>query len=274
MSTRRKARRPKPARVESWDFASMTIRTVIVDDMSLAREAIRMKLQAEADVQIVAEAGSGLEAISAVRTLRPDLMFLDVQMPGLDGFQVLDSIGPVPVPSVIFVSGYDSYAVRAFQAKALHFLLKPIADDQFRDALQRARQALTNPSTAAPKRSRGYEFCADGPPNRPQNYILRFTVRDREGFFIVKTGDVDWAASAGNYTELHVGQRSYLIRIVLSELEQRLDPAAFVRISRSTIINIERVHRLNPLWHGDLQVLLRDGTELRMSRRYRKRLIS
>jgi two-component system LytT family response regulator len=255
---------------------------LIVDDVDLSRQAIRVRLQEHKDVEIVGEAGSGPDAVSAVRAFIPDLMFLDIQMPGLDGFEVLESIRSTHVPSIIFVTAHDKYAVQAFQAHALHFLLKPIDDDQFGDALQRARRELANRETREQiarqleelltRRSHEWRETRSTPP--PVTYFSRFTVRDEEGFRLIKAHDVDWAEAAGNYVVLHVGQRSFLIRVMMSALEAKLDPASFARISRSTIINIARVERLKALWHGDFQVLLRDGTTLRMSRRYRTRLIS
>jgi two-component system LytT family response regulator len=257
------------------------IRALIVDDVDLAREAIRVRLQEHDDLEIVGEASSGLQAASAIRTLNPDLVFLDVRMPGLDGFQVLESAAPSRLPSVIFVTAHDKYAVKAFQAHALHFLLKPIDDDQFSDALQRARQELSSRQTHENVvrrleeflKFRAHDLAADPGP-QTSKFVSRFTVKDQEGFLLVKTEDVDWVQAAGNYAELHVGKRTFLIRMILGELEEKLDPAAFARISRSAIINIARIARLKPLWHGDFHVLLRDGTTLRMSRRYRRRLIS
>jgi two-component system LytT family response regulator len=257
------------------------IRALIVDDVDLAREAIRVRLQEETDVEIVGEARSGREAVSAIRGLAPDLLFLDIQMPGLDGFQVLESVESNRVPATIFVTAHDKYAVKAFEAHALHFLLKPIDDDQFKESLQRARRELADDQTRKDASRNVADFLASRTEqvsssleSKPQKTALtRFAVKDRDGILLVRVDEVDWVGSAGNYAELHVGERSFLIRKMLSDLEEELDPLSFARISRSTIVNIGRVQRLRTLWHGDFAVHLKDGKVLRMSRRYRKRLL-
>jgi two-component system, LytTR family, response regulator len=256
------------------------IKALIVDDVSLAREAIRIRLKDENDIEIVGEASSGPEAVSAVRRLAPDLVFLDIKMPELDAFQVLEAIPTDRSPSVIFVTAHDKYAVAAFRAHALHYLLKPIDDDQFSEALQRARRELESEETRRDASHQVAAFLAsraresDSAPNRKLDPapLTRFAVKDRDGFILVRVEDVDWIESAGNYAELHVQKRRFLVRMILSELEERL-AGSFARISRSTIVNISRVQRVRTLWHGDYQVVLADGTALRMSRRYRKRLI-
>jgi two-component system LytT family response regulator len=257
------------------------IKALIVDDVDLAREAIRVRLEEETDVEIVGEARSGCEALSAIRGLEPDLLFLDIQMPGLDGFQVLESLEANQVPATIFVTAHDKYAVKAFEAHALHFLLKPIDDDQFKESLQRARRELADDQMRKDANRNVADFLASrtGPvsphvESRPQRTALtRFAVKDADGILLVRVDEVDWVGSAGNYAELHVGERSFLIRKMLSDLEEELDPLSFARISRSTIVNIGRVQRLRTLWHGDFAVHLKDGKVLRMSRRYRKRLL-
>jgi two-component system LytT family response regulator len=257
------------------------IRALIVDDVSLAREAIRVRLREEDDIEVVGEASSGSDAVSAIRRLTPDLMFLDIQMPELDAFQVLESIPAGQSPSVIFVTAHDKYAVKAFKAHALHYLLKPIDDEEFNEALQRARSELENEETRRDASQHVAAFLAsrvhDAAPahaGKPEPLPLsRFAVKDGDGFLLVKVEDVDWIESAGNYAQLHVHGRRLLVRMVLSELEDRLASASFARISRSIIVNIGRVQRVRSLWHGDFQVVLTDGTALRMSRRYRKRLI-
>jgi two-component system LytT family response regulator len=257
------------------------MRTLIVDDVALAREAIRVRLQDHKDVEIVGEAESGAEALAAVRRFTPDLVFLDIHMPDLNAFRLLESVRPTRVPLIIFVTAHDKYAVKAFEAHALHFLLKPIGDEQFSEAVQRAREELADTETRDVVGRKLEEFLAARVKDlstqargAQPKYITRFTVPDQGGFLFVNVQDVDWVESAGNYAELHVGKRTHLVRMILTELEERLDPVAFARISRSTIININRIQRLKSLWHGDFHVLLNDGTSLRMSRRYRKRLLS
>jgi two-component system, LytTR family, response regulator len=237
------------------------------------------------DIQVVGEASSGAEAVTAVRELSPDLMFLDVQMPGLDAFEVLESVRPNGVPSVIFVTAHGKYAVKAFEAHALHFLLKPIEDDQFKEALQRARRELSSEETRSNASRNVGRFLdtreidtlhtANGKAasRAPQRPLTRLAVKDRDDFVLVDLKDVDWIESAGNYAKVHVGGRTFLIRMIFSELEEKLDAVAFARISRSIIVNVSRVQKIKTLWHGDFQVVLKDETVLRMSRRYRRRLI-
>jgi two-component system LytT family response regulator len=258
------------------------IKALIVDDVDLARDAISVRLREENDIEVVGEASCGRDAVAAIRGLDPDLIFLDVQMPGIDGFEVLEAVRPAHVPSVIFVTAHDKYAVKAFEARALHFLLKPIEDDSFRDALQRARRELSGDGARRVATERMNELLEERaraesvvtPPASSQpSALTRFTVKDREDFLLINAADVDWIESAGNYAALHIDGRSFLIRVVLGELEEKLDPACFARISRSKIVNLERVEKMRPLWHGDFNVILKNGTSLRMSRRYRKRLI-
>lgn len=236
------------------------IRTLIADDEPLAREGIRARLVGEADIDIVGEAANGFDAVDAITSLAPDLLFLDVQMPGLDGLEVLRRLSR-PVPAVVLVTAYDRYAVGAFEAEALDFLLKPVNNARFGEVLDRVRRSLKSPVEEYALR------------RRVVAPVTRFAVKHHDHFILLKVEQVDWIHSAANYAELHSGGRSFLIRMRMSDLEERLDPQQFVRIHRSTIVNVDRVVEIRPEFHGECQVVLQDGTKLRLSRRYRERLL-
>ncbi|MGD9902858.1 MAG: LytR/AlgR family response regulator transcription factor [Vicinamibacterales bacterium] len=240
------------------------IRTLIADDEPLAREGIRARLVDKADFDVVGEASDGLEVIDAVTAMTPDLLFLDVQMPGIDGFDALGRLPPASMPAVVLVTAYDRYAVKAFEARALDFLLKPIDTARFGEVLDRVRHSLATPS-AEPRGGLA--------PPMPHPPLTRFPVKDRDHFILLKPEEVDWVHSAGNYAELHARGRTFLVRMTMGELEVRLDPGRFVRIHRSTIVNLDRIAEIHAQDHGEFQVLIEDGTRLRLSRRYRDRLL-
>jgi two-component system LytT family response regulator len=245
------------------------IRTVIVDDVELAREAIRIRLHENKDFDVVGEAGTVPEALTLIRKLEPDLVFLDVEMPGLDAFHLLSDLNSDRTPEVIFVTAHERYAVQAFNSAALHFLLKPIDDNQFDEAIRRARDEIVE--TSAESEARDPER---GPAGERPRYWSRLAIKDHDRFILLKAEEVSWIGSATNYSEVHAGNRSYLLRIPISDLETKLDPLRFARISRSAIVRVEEVQEIKTLWHGDFEVVLRDGTLLRMSRRYRDRLLT
>jgi len=255
------------------------IRTLIVDDVELAREAIRLRLRETDDFQIVGEAGTGVEAQKLIRSLAPDLVFLDIEMPDLDGFELLDDLNFSELPHVIFVTAYDQHALRAFDVDALHFLLKPIDDDRFDEALHRVRREVSahqEPQnnalqSAGPSRLAFRPLANDASHS---SYWSRIIIKDRDRIILLKTAEVSWITSAANYVEIHSGARSFITRLSMAELERRLDPIRFARISRSIIVNIDLIRDIRPLWHGDFEVSLQDGTQLRMSRRYRDHLLS
>jgi two-component system LytT family response regulator len=249
------------------------IRTLIVDDVELAREAIRIRLQESKGFEVVGEAKTAPEALKLIRTLEPDLIFLDVEMPGLDAFQLLDSLESGRTPEVIFVTAHDQYAVQAFNSSALHFLLKPINDTQFDEAIRRARDEIAESKAEADSEPADREVSGQEEQDKTR-FWSRLVIKDHDRFILLKTEDVHWIGSATNYAEVHAGPRTYLLRMTISDLEARLDPGRFARISRSTIVGIGQVEEIKPLWHGDFEVFLRDGTALRMSRRYRDRLLS
>lgn len=230
----------------------MFIRALIADDEPLARKKIRTLLERETDVEVAGECGSGPEAAKLISELEPNLVFLDIEMPELDGLSLLERLGP-QVPAVIFVTAYDQYAVRAFDVEALDYLLKPIDRRRFQTALDRARERLR--------------------PSEPEARALsRLLVRSGDRLQVLKVDDLDWVEAADNYVKVHALGQTHLLRETLARLKSRLDPARFLRIHRSTLVNVERIHSLYPLFHGDQMVVLRDGTELTASRRYRRAL--
>ena len=227
------------------------IRALIVDDEPLAREGMRIHLSEHPDVDVIGECGDGATAVEAIRQLRPDLVFLDVQMSELDGFGVLRELQSEQLPAIVFVTAYDQYAVRAFDVHALDYLVKPFDDRRFFAALLRAKER-------ARQRKPGREP------------VSRFVVRSREKIVFIKAEDIDWVEAADYYVSLHAGGRSHLLRKTMAEIEEELDPARFVRVHRSAIVNLDRVRELHPLFRGDSILVLQDGTKLRLSRARRE----
>jgi two-component system LytT family response regulator len=250
------------------------IRTVIIDDEPLARDAIRMRLQDEPDVQVVGEAATSRKAVALIGEAQPDLVFLDVQMPEMDGFEVLDRVASTWLPIVIFVTAHDRYALKAFETHALDYLLKPFTRDRFRAALARARAAFAN--AADPPAHRGIVSLLNdrsgSPADQAKGYLVRFAVKHHRGIRLVRVRDIDYIEARGNYAEIHAAGRIHLVRMTMQELEQRLDPSLFVRIQRSTIVQIDRIREIVSASHGDFDLSLHHGTVLRLSRNYRGRL--
>ena len=251
------------------------IRVALVDDEPVAREGLRLWLATEPDVTIVGEAGTPGEAIALVRRERPDLVFLDVQMPDGDGFDVLEGVGDVHVPEVVFVTAHERHALRAFEVAALDFLLKPVREERFRVALARAREELARGmERGGPARISALLDHVRGTPGPGgARRIERFAVRTRDRFVIVPAADVHWIGAAGNYAELHVEGGTHLVRSTMAELEAGLDPARFARIHRGTLVRIDRVREVVSASHGDYDVVLVDGITLKLSRRFRARLL-
>ena len=244
----------------------MTLRALIVDDEPLARRRLRTLLKAEADLDIVGECEDGASAIAAARRLAPDLLFLDVQMPGLDGFDVIEALGPSARAAVIFVTAYDEYALRAFEVHAVDYLLKPFDRARLRQAVARARALRVN---AADVGRRLLALVADVTAHRS---LERLIVKSRGRVYFVRADEIDWIEAAGHYLVLHVAREQHVIRESITALEQRLDPDRFVRIHRSIIVNIDRVKALAPTFHGEYELELRDGTRLASARGYSDRL--
>jgi two-component system LytT family response regulator len=244
------------------------IRALIADDEPLARRRIRRMLAHHTDIEIIGESANGREAITAIRDHAPDLVFLDVQMPELDGFRVLEAIGTEGMPLVIFVTAYDQYALRAFEVYALDYLLKPFDRQRFDKALQRAKARLVNERSDINQRALALleELRAQS------SHIERIVIKSGGRAFFLKTDEIDWVEAEGKYVRLHVGKESYLVREAISSLEAQLDSKKFLRIHRSTIVNIDRVRELQPWFHNEYRVILRDGTELMLSRSCRKKL--
>jgi two-component system LytT family response regulator len=256
------------------------IRTIIVDDEPLGRSRIAALLKDEEDIEIVAECGDGAEALRVIGRASPDLLFLDVQIPEMTGFELLDSLDRFDPPVVIFVTAHDEFALRAFDVHALDYILKPFDDERFYQALDRARAHIRD-HDATELRHRLRDFMNDAPdfrrgPGPPEGLrrLTRIVVKDGDRILFLKVDDVDWIEAADYYAKIHVGGTTYLIRETLAHLEEQLDPERFVRIHRSTIVNLDRVQEMQPWFHGAFVVILVDGTELRLSRSRREHLQS
>jgi two-component system LytT family response regulator len=254
----------------------MTLRVLIVDDEPLARRGIRARLSRADDVEVVGECANGREAVRAIGDLAPDVVFLDVQMPGLDGFGVVEAVGAA-MPVTVFVTAFDEHALRAFEAEALDYLLKPIHDDHFARALDRARRRVAERRESALGRRVSAALAdvaanpEEAPPEERPAPDARFLV-DRGGrVAVVPADEVDWVEAAGDYVSLYVGRDAYLLRETMARMEERLDPERFVRIHRSTIVNVERIRELRPRLNREYVVVLQGGKELKLSRSYRDR---
>ncbi len=248
------------------------IRAVIVDDEPLSRTGVLKCLASVSDVRVVGEARDGPEAIDLILRQRPDLVFLDVQIPGFDGFEVASRIREDHLPALVFVSAYDRYALRAFDVHAVDYLLKPYSDERFHEALARARRELLLPG---PDRlARLLALLSDvAPAGINPAYVERFTVRDRDAWHLVRALDVDWFESAANYVQIRAGDQSHLVRMTMNQLERSLDPQRFARIHRTTIVNLDRIREVRADVGEGYLVILRDGRTLAMSRRYRDRIL-
>jgi two-component system, LytTR family, response regulator len=247
----------------------MNLRVLIVDDEAPARRKLRSHLSGNADVVIVGEASNGLEAVEAIQRLQPDLVFLDIQMSGMNGFEVIAAVGIDVMPAIVFVTAFDEYALKAFDVEAVDYLLKPIRDDSCERALNRAAERINKRERDPDRLARLLDRV-----HPAALYLLRFVVRDGERLFFVPTDRILRISADGNYVRLHTADGSHMIRETISRLEFRLNPEQFVRIHRSEIINIDWVKEIQPLFHGDYVVILKDGEECHLSRRYKSRLLS
>jgi two-component system LytT family response regulator len=247
----------------------MPLTVLIVDDELLAREGLTMLLSGDPDVSAIHEASDGREAVTAIRNLRPDLVFLDVQMPEMDGFAVVKEIGAEEMPAVVFVTAHDQYAIRAFEFSAIDYLLKPVIEERFGRTLQRVKTRLHLAPTGVANRQIISLLEAIASP-RP--YLKRLAVRIAGKIIFVEVGDIDWIGAAENYVELHVGRSSHLLHVTMSTLEKSLDPETFVRIHRSTIVNAGHIKELQPALHGEYVVTLQDGVRLQSGRVYNHKL--
>lgn len=245
------------------------IRTVVVDDEPVARARVLSLLSKEDDIEVVGEYADGSDAVSAIRDSAPDLLFLDIQMAGMTGFELADALGPDRLPAVVFVTAYDEYALRAFEIHALDYLLKPFSAERFRSALNHAREHLTHrastPAGDARRLPPGGQAVA-----APQVPRERLVIRSSGRIYFVSIADIDWCEAAGNYVKLHVGQQSHFVRETMGHLETELGSSRFARIHRCTIVNIHRIEELRSSFNGEYIVVLKDGTRLTLSRGYRE----
>jgi two-component system LytT family response regulator len=248
---------------------STKIRTVIVDDEELARDRIQTLLELQPDVEIVGVCVDGPSAVETIERVQPDLVFLDVQMPGMDGFEVLENLEAERLPAVVFVTAHDGHALRAFEIHALDFLLKPFDQTRFEKALERARGQLTRVSSAAldPRLVSLLEELRE-----ERKYSERLIVKSSGRVFFVRTEEIDWVEASGNYVKIHTKSDAHLLRESMKNMEAKLDPKTFVRIHRSAIVNIDRIKELEPWFHGEYIVIMRDGTRLTASRVFSDRL--
>jgi two-component system LytT family response regulator len=271
--------------------ADAPLRVLVVDDEPLARKTLRILLAREEGVEVIGEAGDGATAVRAIRESEPDLVFLDVQMPEMDGFAVLRALGPEEAPAVVFVTAYDEFAVHAFDAEAADYLLKPFDDERFTRALARARArvgdrrvrelatrlaSLLSPAGGAPAVPASSPAAPPPPPGDAPApsaaYAERIVLKDSSRVTFLETAKIDWIEASDYVVRLHAGGTVHTLREPLRDLEARLDPRRFVRIHRSAIVNLASVRELQPLFHGDYVVILRDGTRLRLSRTRREKL--
>jgi len=277
-------------RARRASIGTMPVRTLIVDDERMARKRIRTLLAADADVDVVGECGNGRDAVAAIRERTPDLVFLDVQMPELDGFAVVQAIGAHRMPVTVFVTAFDQYALKAFEAHALDYLTKPFDRDRFQTSLGRAKQQvqLRSASPAPPDEATTLPPTPASPVRdsqlddrlaamlaefeRRQRYTDRLIVKSAGRVVFLRVEEIDWIEAAGSYVRLHVGRDAHLLHEGIAALATRLDPGRFARVHRSTIVNLDRVRELQPWFHGDAVAILRDGTKLQVSRTYRDAL--
>lgn len=248
----------------------MRIRTLIVDDEPLAREKIHTLLQDHPQIKVVGEARDGVEAVAAIRRDSPDIVFLDVQMPELDGFGVLAEVGTRSVRAVVFVTAYDEYALKAFDVHAIDYLLKPFDRERFDTALERAIEQVRGRRSESDERI--LALLAELQAAGRRDYLERLVVKSGGRIYFVPVDDIDWIEAAGNYVELHVGRTSHLIRGTMKTLEEELDPTTFARVHRSAIVNIRRIKELQPWFNGEYVIVLNSGDQVTSGGSYREAL--
>jgi two-component system, LytTR family, response regulator len=245
------------------------IRVCIIDDEPIACRRIQRLLKDDAEIDIVQICNDGEEAVDAIQQSHPDLIFLDVQMPEMDGFEVLTSLDPECMPHVIFVTAFDRYAIKAFEFHALDYLLKPFDRKRFEQAVERSKAQIQQ----SQERSNNSELVALLKEMKNQSqHLERLVVKSQGRVFFLKTDEIDWIEAQGKHVSIHVGKETHLVREAMNNLETELDPKKFARIHKSTIVNIDRIKQLQPLVHGDFRVILRDSTVLTISRRYRQKI--
>ena len=259
----------------------MTIRTILVDDEKLAIEGLRIRLEAIEDVEIIETCQNGREAIRAIKTLKPDLVFLDIQMPGFDGFSVVRGVMDVEPPLFVFVTAFAEYAIRAFEANAVNYLMKPVDEDKLADTIERVRGRLAEKkgsedaeklknvlSEVAPEAAEEFDSTDDmESANRVEKLI---TLKDRGQIFRVEVGTIEHIEAAGDYMIISTGDNSLVLRETMKDLERRLDPRKFQRVHRSTIVNLDQVRQVKPHTNGECFLVLESGQEVKVSRSYRE----
>ncbi|NWG71014.1 MAG: response regulator transcription factor [Parvularculaceae bacterium] len=259
------------------------IKVMLVDDEPLALRGLKLRLADFAEIDIVGEAGNGREAVKQIKTLSPDLVFLDIQMPGLDGFGVVRALIGAPAPLIVFVTAYDKYAIDAFEANALDYLVKPVEEERLKDAVHRAREALKS-RTAAHRESRLVELLASMSSDDrdrikellaepiwtdKERYPERLSFKDGSKVVVLGADEIDWIDAAGDYMCIHAAGKTHIIRETMKTLEQRLDPTRFQRVHRSAIVNVRKVKELHPHSNGEYFLVLEGGAELKLSRSYK-----
>jgi len=245
-----------------------TIRALIVDDEPLARKGVRGHLASEIDIKVIGECSNGFEAIAIIRKEKPDLVFLDIQMPELDGFGVIAEIRVLEMPPVIFVTAYDAHAIRAFEVQALDYVLKPFEASRFRTAVSRARSEIQR-NLNGEINSRLVNLLEE--LRSPREYFQRLAIKSNGRVNFVNIAEIDWIEAADNYVRVHLGRESYLIRETMSRLEAKLDPRRFARVHRSVIVNMGQVKQLETMFNGEYEIVMQDGKHLPFGRAYRSR---
>jgi len=246
-----------------------SLQVLIVDDEKLSRHRLRRLLSEDAELEIAGECATGHDCLQFLATHSPDLVFLDVQMPGMDGFGVIDAIGPERMPCTIFVTAYDQFALRAFEVHALDYLLKPFDEKRLAESVRRAkRQILHREGETDRERLRNILQAMQ----TSTRYRDRLAVKQGENLMILRADQVDWIQAADNYVNLHCGHETHALRGTMNSLQQTLDPAKFIRIHRSAIVNLDRVKALQPWFRGDYRVVLTTGVQLTLSKSYRQSL--
>lgn len=247
----------------------MRLSVLIVDDEPLAREGLRMLLSEDSEVSSIREARNGIEAVAAIRKAPPDLVFLDIQMPEMDGFAVVREIGAESMPSIVFVTAHDRFAIQAFDINAIDYLLKPVTRERFAQGLERAK---TRMNSRLPEKSKREILSLLESVATPQRYVKRLAVRSAGKTLFVNVEQIDWIEAAENYVKLHATRAGYLLHVAMNTLEKSLDPEMFLRIHRSFMVNVRRIREMEPALHGEYIITLHNGVRLQSGRHYHARL--
>lgn len=250
--------------------SKQNLRIIIVDDEPIAREGVRVQVLRHSDAEIIAECENGLEAVDKIRDLNPDIVFLDVQMPGMDGFEVLQNLSVDQSPTIVFVTAYDKYALKAFEVRAVDYLLKPFDAERFDKAFNRAKAQVLQVNNEAVSLKLRTLIDAVRPT---QKYLERLVVKSSGRIFFLQVAEIDWIEAADNYVDVHLGRESHLIRETLTALENKLNPDQFLRVRHSAIVNINHIKELHPILKGAYEIILNNGTKISSSRRYYKNIV-